>query len=271
MFQSGYKGITALSTNLPYMGGFCQWYFTPRENILAFPSIDPATQWLTTEPLLKTGATWFGPIKVPNDQLGFEETQNHDKRGIFYKAKASGFYPGDDALSRINLENMPYYEYVVVGKQRAGGLWMVLGDDQHGLDFDHDYKSSLAKGAGSNFSFTTESLTKGLILPSFLGTNTTPPVGSGTGGSGGGTGSTGDGANQKEIISFTNQSLINFTWTLARKTLFGDFPLIQVWTNTAGVWQKAVVPIFVDAPPPSTTTFTVNFSGNIESGIIVIE
>src|SRR4051812_25162894 len=128
MFQTGYKGIQGFSTRLPYDGGFCKWYFTPKENISLFPEIDPATQFLSAEPVLIDGATWF-IAKVPNNQLGFEEDLQQGKGGIFYKQKVSGFHVGDSGTSRVNLENMPHHEFVIVGKLRAAGLYLIIGDN----------------------------------------------------------------------------------------------------------------------------------------------
>jgi hypothetical protein len=34
MYQTGYKGIAAFAYGLPFNGGFCKWYYTPRENLL---------------------------------------------------------------------------------------------------------------------------------------------------------------------------------------------------------------------------------------------
>lgn len=269
--MTGYKGITTLSTNLPYYGGFCKWYYIPREYILAWPAIDATTQYLAAEPILKAQRSWFGPVQVPNDQLGFEEPMTRSGAGIYYKQKVSGFYPGDNGPSRINLENMPYHEYVVVGKQRAGGLFLVLGNDQEGMSFDADYKGGTGgkQTAGANFSFTLDSLNKGFILPSFQGINTIPPV---DGGAGGSSGPSAAGVNAKEIIEFNGESVLPIGWTDARKNTFGAFPEIQVWMkrddNTG--YDIARVPISVDKKPPDTTVFTVYLTGPAYGFVVIM-
>ena len=257
MYQTGYKGITTFSSALEFVGGFCQWYYTPKENIAVWPAIDPATQFLLSEPELVGGATWYGPIKVPDTKLGFQEEQQQTAKGIYYKQKVSGIYPGDSATSRVNLENIPYHEYVVVGKMRAGGLYLILGNQDYGLNFLHTYKGGEGvKGdAGSEFSFGMDSLTKAIILPAFLGDNVTPPP-DGDGSGGGTVAVTG-----QEIIFFTNVSEVPIPWTTARQANLGIFPTIQVWFTDEGTPHIARVPILVDAQPPGQTLFTIQNSG----------
>ncbi len=177
MTQTGYKGIITFHSQLSFTGGFCQWWYTPKENIRVWPAIDCATQYLLAEPTLIAGATWFGPVKVPDGQLGFQEEPQQTKAGIYYKQKVSAFYPGDGPTSRINLENMPYAEFVIVGKMRACGIYLILGNKDYGLTFLPPYKSGegAKHAAGTELSFLGESLNKALILPAFAAVNTTPP------------------------------------------------------------------------------------------------
>ncbi len=266
MYQTGYKGYTMLSKGLAYNGGFCKWYYIAKEDITAFPSIDPATQFLTGEPAI-SGA-WCGPVHVPNDTLGFEEPIKRDVRGQYYLPKISGFYPGDSAGSRINMENMPYHQFVVVGKMRAGGMYLVIGNNVHGLTFDADYKSAGNASAGTEFSFSMESLTKALILPSFAGDNLILPPGS-TGNSGGSGGSSPD--VEPEIFSYSSQQTMNIEWNEARRQRFGAFPTIEVWYTENGIAKLNTGAIIqVDAFPPDTTLFTLSLNAP-GPGIVVLK
>ncbi len=269
--QTGYVDVLPFSKGLAFNGGFCEWWFTPKNNIQYWPLINPLNQFLDSEPSLISGATWFGPIKVPNDQLGFDEAQKFSAAGIYYEQKVSGFYPGDSATSRINLENIPYHQMAVVGKMRAGGLFLLIGNEEYGLTFTHDYKSGpgVKTTAGADFSFDYQTLHKGWILPQFQGMNVTPPLNGSTGGSAGGN----DDPNKTEIIVFTNVSNVTFPWNDTRKQKFGAYPLIEVWIDdipTGGQRALANVPITVNAFPPDTSLFSVNLTG-IASGIIVIK
>ncbi len=260
MYQTGYAGITTLSYGLPYTGGFCQWWYTAKENMLNWPAVDPLSQFLISEPTLIEGATWLGPVKVPDHTLGFEEPIKRSQAGIFYNQKVIGLHPGDDAFSRINIGNMPYHEYVIVGKVRAGGFFLVLGNNDRGFKFDPDYSSGEGiKGiAGSKFSFTKQSLYKGDVLLSFSASPNTPPPGwYGVNTSGG---IIDDGTNKTEIIPFDTETIKTFDWTQERKDLFGAFPLLQVWKLGPPI-SYINVAIIVDAAPPDQTQFTVYTPG----------
>ena len=150
---------------------------------------------------------------------------------------------------------MPYHEWIVVGKQRAGGLFLILGNAERGLDFTTDYSTGpgAKKVAGTQFVFQKDSLEKGLILPAFLGENVTPPDDGTDGGGGGGTSN----GNDVEIIPFGTEESIDIDWNATRTERFGVFPEIQVWSNR----QLISVPISVDADAPDQTLFTVNLPG----------
>jgi hypothetical protein len=258
MRQTGYIGVTTLSYGLPFRGGFCEWWYTKREDILAFPVVDPNTQYLVGEPTLKTGKFWFGPVLVPDDQLGFEEPMQRTSAGFFYKQKVSGFYPGDDIFSRENISNMPFHEYVVIGRVRAGGFFLVLGTDKLGMQFDEDYATGNGAigTAGSHFAFTRASIDKGQVLLAFSESPEIAPPGilpnDGTG----------------EDIDFNDAEVITFTaaeatkqidWSIGgtRRARFGLYPEIQVWTA-----EGRIIPtINVDAAYPDTTLFTVGLPG----------
>lgn len=270
MLQSGYTGITAFTKGLLYDAGWCEFYFTPVENIDQWPTVLPLTQELDGEPTLKVGTSWYGPIIIANPQLGFKETQEKAAAGIYYKAQIDGFYPGDGRASRINLENMPYHRYAIVGKQRAGGMFLLLGGADCGLDFNHNYST----GRGNNlalteFSFSGELLNKAMVLPSFGSQTSTPMPGytPPSGGSGGG-GSTPT-FNQTEIIEFTNQTSLTILWNSTRKAKFGSFPIIEVWFKDGLVYTLANIPITVDAAPPDTAMFSIDLTGSSDGFVVI--
>ncbi len=267
--QTGYLGINAFSYALPFNGGICQWWFTPRENIAAWYPVDPQTQFLTDEPFLKDGTTWYGPIKVPDGQLGYEEPIKRNTAGIFYNQKVSGFHPGDDAFSRVNLSNMPYHEYVIIGLQRAGGFFVVFGNAENGLSFDPEFTSGEGNKnvAGTKFAFSMQSPVPAQVLLSFSQSPSTPPPGWQTPGT-----TTDADGNTTEIITFTSaDSTKTIDWDADRLALFGSFPLIQVWSiNEDDESVELIsVPIKADAAAPAQTLFTIYTPGL--NGFIVIK
>lgn len=267
MQQTGYKGITSFSKGLNYDAGWREFFYTPIENIAVWPSILPDSQECNAEPQLAAGKSWYGPIKVANQQLGYKEEQQRSGAGIYYRVQVEGIYPGDGRSARVNLENMPHHKYVIIGKQRAGGLYLLLGAPDCGLDFNHSFYTGKATvSAGNEFTFSAAILNKPLILPSFGSGTTTPMPGATPPPSG----EVGDGSNQTEYIEFSNTNTLTIPWTNARKQIFGIMPTIEVWFNDSTHWSLANVPIRCDQAPPSTTLFTIDLTG-ITDGFVVLK
>lgn len=269
MFQNSYTGIKPLQRNQTYRGGFCKFWYIPVESINVFPRINPSNQQLIGEPSLVPGAAWFGPIEVPRSKLGFTESFKKVKAGPYYETKLEGIHIGDSPESRVNLENMPYHKYLVVGKVRAGGFYNLFGTTDSPCSFTPDYSSGKgpADTALTQFSFSTEHISKAYILPSF-GAASQPPIDGGT--NNGGNNNVGC-MSQKEIIPFVNQATINIPWTPDRLAKFSTFPIVEVWIQEPGQQPYLNIggSIEVDAPPPQFTELSVKLGGS-PSGFIVI-
>jgi hypothetical protein len=267
MFQTSYTGIKPLQRVFTYVGGFCQFWYIPIEDIAVFPRINAATQMLVSEPSLRQGAAWFGPIEVPRDKLGYEETQKRTKAGPYYETKMEGVHIGDSPESRVNLENMPYHRYLIVGKIRAGGFYNLIGTVDNPCKFNQVFKSGNgpAETAQTAISFNLEHISKAYILPSFAADTISPDIIDGSGGGGTNT------MNNKEIIPFNGQPVINIPWTPARQNNFGNFPIVEVWLQEPG--EKPFLniggSIETDAPPPAFSELNVRLGGS-PSGFIVI-
>lgn len=259
MFQTGYKPLITLSRNLDYIGGFCKWWYTPVENILAFPAIAPSTQDYGAQPTLKEGAVWYGPVRVPDSQLGFDENEKQAGAGRYYEIEVNGFHPGDERGSRSNLQNMGNHKYVIVAKQRSGGFYLLIGNQHSPLDFVHSFgsKGGLAT-PGSKFEFKGELRHKCPSLDSFDGDDSLPPVNNTST------------MNDSEIIHFTDESEVVVEWNTTRKNRFGSFPQIEVWINEGpGNIYKENSNISVDLAPPATTQFTIELTGEATGWVVL--
>lgn len=267
MYQTSYTGIVPLQRNYVYDGGFCLFWYIPVEDIDTFPRVSSLSQQLVDEPTLKAGKSWFGPIRVPRDKIGYGEELKRTVAGHYYETKVEGIHIGDTPDSRVNLENMPFHRYLVIGKVRAGGYYHIIGTDNSPCIFNTAFKSGNGPADTSQtaIQFVVDIINKALILPSF----NADAIGPGVGGGGGGGDS--DMANQKEIIPFDEQATIAIPWTDTRRGRFGSFPEIEVYIQEEGeVPIKSMGgSIEADQPPPAFTELTVKLGGN-PSGFIVI-
>ncbi len=171
MNQSSYNGVTNFIKGLPAIGGFCKFWFIPIEEVESMPVINPSNQVLKTEIVLKTGKAWRGPVPVPDAQLGFTEMAKTGNSGPYYEIKVGCSYAGDIPAARVNIDNMAYSQYMIVGKLRSTGFFALIGNKEKGADFTGNFDSGNASGnaAINTISFATEQINKALVLPSFNG------------------------------------------------------------------------------------------------------
>ena len=267
MNQTGYLGLHTLQTNLPYDGGICKWYYAVLEDVAIWPSIDSLTQELGTYPTLLTGKTWKGPVDIPNDHLGFSEIQKNVAAGIYYEQKLEFHQPGDNRANRQIVENMPYYQFVVVAKMRAGGFWILLGNPDCGMRFTNvqDFGKGQFASAKTEMVFAMKSQFKALVIPSFAGDNSDSADGTTT--------ATTAAANDVEQINYTTDNTtttVIIYWNAARIKRFGLFPLIEVWSNESGTYKLDNSPnIFYD-DSGHTPFFTIDRTG-ADTGFIIIK
>jgi len=272
MSATPWQGISTLPAALHYEGGMCEWYYTAWENIATWPTVNPTTGELTAEPTLKVGAAWHGPIIVNRRSIGYRETPEPDAAGITFRHQVEGPYYGHSRTARVLLANMLRYRFVVIGKLRAGGCFVLLGGPEYWLEFAYNFNTGSEQDTGQyNLRFAADCAEPAYVLPSFSGVPSlpqpnTPPEWPGSGGGG-----SDDGSNQTATITFTNQSTVVINYTPAMKLLYGPFPSIEVWINESGTLRLTQLPIMVDAAPPSTSVFTIEIPGGTASGFVILK
>lgn len=171
MNQTSYNGVTNFIKGLPVIGGFCKFWFIPIEEVESIPVINPLNQTLKTDIVLKTGKTWRGPVPVPDAQLGFTELAKTGNSGPYYEIKVGCAYAGDIPGARVNIDNMGYHQYLVVGKLRTTGFFVLVGNKEKGADFSGNFDSGNTNnnGAINTIAFSTEQINKALVLETFQG------------------------------------------------------------------------------------------------------
>jgi hypothetical protein len=178
MFNTAFKGITTLSRNALFYGGICKWYYAKVEDVVEWPVVNPVTQEYATQPVLREGAVWYGPVKVPDGSLGLTEVEKEIAAGTYFEIKIELTQPGDERNSRANLRNLGLHRYVAVAKTRAGGMFVVVGSPQSPLKLRREYSTGSGKNgtAGARLVMATESKDPCIALASFDGVNSLPPV-----------------------------------------------------------------------------------------------
>lgn len=251
---------------VPYVGGFSKWYYQYSENVNGFPGINPRSQYLTGEPVLKAGKSWLGPVTVPKSMVGFIESTARTKAGLYYKTKFQASMPGSDMNVDVNFDNLAHHQVIIAAKARSGGYWKVFGTNKKGFTVDIETDSGMGNRPVfmNKLVLTYESPFKNPVLASFSGDNSTPatlPPGVDV---------TIYKPDSMEIDLNTNGAVDGgdtiIDWIPSYVTRFGNFPQIEVWTEVGDGYEKAPIPIQATGTPP--TSFIIRNGG--APGIIKI-
>ena len=170
MTNTSYLPIQAFAkTNSSYLGGLQKIWFVPREYLNGFPELNPLTQELASEPALLAGKSWFGPLEITPDFVGYEEVSAVAAAGHCYKRKVTFLEAGLAAVNFINISNLIDYEFCIVGLVRSGAFYIVVGNDHAGLKLD--LNASTGEGplgkATSKLVLADENKDRAIVLPSF--------------------------------------------------------------------------------------------------------
>ena len=252
-------------TGSTYEGGICKWWYTPIENLNGFPEIDPTNQQLISAPALLYGASWYGPVNIPTYEVGYEESDQLTPAGIIYKQKLVGLIPGANSKSHINIRNLSQKQFCIIAKLRAGGFYIVIGNKEFGAILNSQYSTAVGvnPNPGTKLSFTLDSISKALVIPTFFDDNSiAPEIGSVVRDSISGS------PIASTIINFNSSGDTIIYWTSTMINNYGELPTIEVWAwdNEKNNYYKGDIPIDVQGNPP--TQFIVRNGGGI--GKIVI-
>lgn len=256
MFSTSYKSPQSIGKSYgPYLGGLCKWWYTFIQHLDGFPVIDPLTQQLSAEPILKAGKNWYGPVNVPDRQLGWEEQSLRSPAGQFYRQKINGFSPGLDIINHINQQNVSKHQIIVVAKLRAGGFFIVLGNNRTGMDLDHSTGSGLGSSEipGTKLQFSIDTKDKALVLSSFQGEDSVPPPIFGIN----------INRSDMEFYDFNPAGDTVINWTPEMVARFGAYPTIEVWPldPDTGNYYRGAIPIDAQGDPP--VSFTIRNNGGL--------
>lgn len=254
MYNTEYTSLQTIGKSYaPYIGGIVKWWYTPIENLDSFPIINPVSQKLAAAPVLKAGKNWYGPVNVPDKQLGWNDQTARSAAGLFYKNKISGFIPGHDINNHINQANLTRHQICVVAKLRSGGFFIVLGNDQVGMDIDHDTSGGIGSNdtPGTKLIFSIDSKDKAYPLDEFQGDQSIPPPIFGI--------------NiiqaDMEILDFNPAGDTEIAWNAGMIARFGAYPTIEVWAKDAGTGQFYKGNMAIDAVGTPPTSFIIRNAG----------
>lgn len=135
------------------VGGICYFYFTPWENVLQWPDINPLTGSCIGDVVLKDGKQWYR-CQVINPNKAYTEKHNSSDVGNYMQCEVTGFLPDDQPDIAYSMNEMRYHRFAIVIVER-NGIKRLIGDQFYSAYFSFDYDTSDDSGVrGRKLSFS---------------------------------------------------------------------------------------------------------------------
>lgn len=120
-------------------GGLCWIVFARKSDVAIWPTIDPSSNLAKTAIQLEAGKTWY-EFKPVNKERIFTETQKDSPAGPFWDMSLAGYFGGTDVNHILASFIMPFDEFVVMFRDRAG-ITRFLGNEDAGAFCSQNYTS----------------------------------------------------------------------------------------------------------------------------------
>jgi hypothetical protein len=122
-----------------FPGGVCDIFFTPIENVLTWPVVNPETGGIDDEIILREG-TVLHTADFNNPTQRFQEETKKSQAGTHHEFLISATLPGNVNENVLTLGTMLFHRYLVVFKEK-NGVWRFLGNEDSGAEISYQYTS----------------------------------------------------------------------------------------------------------------------------------
>ena len=122
------------------VGRACLLAVVPRQWVVSFPPIDPATQMLTGDIVLATGKQWLRMLLVRKSTPMQIEDQRKPA-GLFRQISISGRTAGHSVVIHNYLTNFPHHQWVILYKEAGLDITYVIGNPHSGASLTSSYNN----------------------------------------------------------------------------------------------------------------------------------
>lgn len=120
-------------------GGLCDIIYTPWENVLAWPAVNPETGIIDDDITLKPGAILY-TAETNNKTQSFTEETKDAIAGHFHDMIVNATLPGGVNNNTLTLSTMKYSRFLVIFKDK-NGEYRFLGNEDSGAELNYLYTS----------------------------------------------------------------------------------------------------------------------------------
>jgi len=180
MYGNVFKTIQGLTeATRIYSGGLCELLFTPIENVLTWPPVNPETGGIDDEIILRPGTVLYTAELNPKT-LSFDEETQKAAPGRFHAMGIDATLPGNVQENVLTLGTMIFHRYLVIFREKDH-TYRFLGNEDSGAELSYKYTSGdNSKSRNRAVKFTWSQANH---APIYLGTLTEIPIEIASGGS----------------------------------------------------------------------------------------
>jgi hypothetical protein len=140
MYENTVKPVSALTEAARiYAGGLCPVYFTPFENVLEWPPINPLTGRVDGTIVLRADASIYLASFNPQTKE-FTEATKESPAGDWHEMVLNATLPGNSAENILSLNAILYHRHFVLFKDKHGE-WRFFGNEDYGAKASYQYTS----------------------------------------------------------------------------------------------------------------------------------
>jgi hypothetical protein len=155
-----------------FPGGLCDVLFTPYENVLTWPTIDPQTGGVSDEIILEDGAEMFS-AEFNKLTKKFQEEVKETNAGTHHEFVINATLPGNVNENVLALGTMLFHRFLVIFKEK-NGVYRFLGNEDSGAKITYNYTSGDGDSSRNRIIKITWSHPN--PAPIYLGTLTEIPI-----------------------------------------------------------------------------------------------
>lgn len=154
MYENVVKPIGKLSkATRIYPAGLCKCLYTPWENVLTWPTINPETGGIDDDIELKPGTVLY-TAELNKQTQSFDEETQKGSAGTSRPMEINATLPGNTEENILILDTMMYHKFLVVFEERDG-IFRFFGNQDSGADLSFKYTSGdNSKSRNRNIKFS---------------------------------------------------------------------------------------------------------------------
>lgn len=269
MFENLINQATSLARHTRIKpGGLSRIIFFKIEDVQTWPELDPVTGVITTNLVLREGASFF-TFEATNRDNVLEESSQSGNAGPYIEISVRGKLAGNSENAIMSLDAMKHHQFALLVTDKNGEM-RLIGDEDSGADMAFSYTSSDGDGSRMNIiRWNWEHSRRApiycsdeIVINDVIFEIENCGCSGGSGGSGGGSG-------LNEVVPFENEPTLVLPWNAERITRFGDAGVFNVYIAEGGVLRRTEMIEVIADDDENPTSYSFDFGGPA-TGVIII-